>query len=386
MIKALVLSFLVSFSACAHSERIKMNNKLYKVFEETSIVANLNPSFLKKLHYAQVTIEDVLNTHSKYPDSHFTIYEREGKKRRISHPTLILVPNSFNFNLIKGFEYEKYKYNDSFLVKIIAQRSDLERISNIVTFLTKSPQKDPNADIHIEINNKTLYAEIPKFAGTNGEAEKKLLELLEKKKDFKGYILDLRGNSGGSDGLIFDIASILRPQSFIKYQEYKTQQLESIMSVQGFVRNLEEIVTKYPNANYEPLLNKFRKKLEQMILENFKKKIVVQDWSKELTSKKNFSPLPISILVDDGCASACELFVAVFHKDPNVKVIGIPTMGRFLYGNPTIQEVNDLILKPTNIYNDFKYTARELFGFKPDIVELNLDKQMEKAQEWINSR
>lgn len=215
-----------------------------------------------------------------------------------------------------------------------------------------------------------------------GKKEKKLLKLLSENKK-KGIIFDLRGTPGGSDSLLFSLASTLRPSSYLKNQTYRTHQVLSIKSTEGFVKTLRDIHKKYPKANYGKILKKFEKKLDVMKKQNFQKKVEVKDWTNELVSKKEFLPAKVAILVDEGCASACELFVALFHKDPNVRVIGTPTKGRFLYGNPSEFDLGTYKIRPTNMYNDFQFSAKELFGFTPDIISLNKVEQEKFAEQWL---
>lgn len=69
----------VLFGCASKSNR---KNTAVKLFEDVSIVANLNKEFLDELKEIEnvPTKEELLKLHAKYPDSHFSIDEN-GEKR-----------------------------------------------------------------------------------------------------------------------------------------------------------------------------------------------------------------------------------------------------------------------------------------------------------------
>lgn len=128
------------------------------------------------------------------------------------------------------------------------------------------------------INNNIGYVKIEQFGEKSSEAFKKHIEDLIKNKNVKGFIIDVRGNPGGYLSEVINILDYFFDDELLLYTK-------------GRNKNLEE---KY-NGNKGVLIDK---------------------------------KIPVLVLIDNGSASASEIFAGVMKDYKRAKLLGVKTFGK----------------------------------------------------------
>jgi hypothetical protein len=372
--------------------------ELIRIFREASVVANEFPDLLASLNRLpdeafttpEKLAQAILDVHKPYPDSHFSV-SIEDAYYRLSEPNM-------------------YKVNQPHLSKdqrkFLKANGQLNRCHSKLCFVLQS-QHEPEAliaDAHAHhlpislvpkppiasdqfdysLDGQIVAIRIPMMTPPADE-HFKLIKLLKRRNLYTGVMLDLRGNPGGDDWFMYNLAQALRPNSFIINQSYRYRWVRSIAAQEGFVLRLRKLVQTYPE--YEPVLRKHEEILADMRSSGFRRTIEERDMSVDLVADSHFAPPRISIIVDKSCASACELVVGAFISDPNVVVIGQPTRGRFKYGNGGLFQlpISGIELSLPSFGNFLSSReGKEFFGFIPDIVALSNDEQDSLAYAWAS--
>lgn len=393
--------FLIILINCFLSSHLAANPSdkaaVMDVFSESSIVADLFPSFLKNLGdidetsfiYPERIANQIIAMHQGFPDSHFSIFTEKGTFR-VSQASHYLIHNENLSGDQAAFLSSKGRYHPSqnwyYYQSTFSPDTLIEQGEAIGISLEKLRQPDvaDSNSFDFTISDRVLTVKIPIMPGSLSDRHKRLLVQLEKTQEYDGIIFDLRGNPGGSDALFFEISQIVRPKHYLANQSYETRWIRSITSQEGFVKTIQEIVDRYPDGNFELILKKHQNILKEMRETNFQRTVEVNDWSSQLVSSKSFSPSKIALLVDASCASACELFVGMMQNDPNVQIIGTPTKGRFKYGNAsTFSFLSGKIkIRPTTIANVFRTEGDEIWGFTPNLFIVNTEDQEAAARRW----
>lgn len=194
-------------------------------------------------------------------------------------------------------------------------------------------------------------------------------------KETDALIIDLRGNAGGmSDNIrwlasylygnpakMLDETIIMRRSAAAKALEHNEAMFEIINALEN-----EQPVQKY--------LIDFKKDALKEFLKLEKKE---PDWEERIRkgSNANFNPKkgynkPIRILINKGCASACEGGFARFLSHPQVKTYGTNTSGAYHYG-----DTMPLVLPKSGVFVSIPTSARkfpdnrfiEKIGYAPDV-------------------
>lgn len=394
MFKKMLLIGLITLITCWANASDK--NKLVSIFEQASIVAEENPEFLSRLKNLPDELfnseaklaKKIIDIHQDYPDSHFAI-KTERVTYRVQQARFFTI---LNIHLTK--EQKVFLNSKGRILKSVENNMSMTLQSNWRATPLIEDARD--LGINLQLRPKTevaadsfafnsygnwIYIRIPQMIPLQ-EEHKRLIELLKKRHTYRGVVIDLRGNPGGDDGLMFELGKVLRPKSFSKHQSYEYRRIRSIKSQEGLVRRLKQLVRTYPE--YEPILQKHQNELEEMRSDNFSRTIQADRFSGELAASKEFIPPNISIIVDNACASACELFVGLFSNDPNVLTIGEPTKGRFKFGNSGVFELPNLDMKfyIPSFANLLYHTGDEIFGFHPNRITFDRNVQDRLAENW----
>lgn len=162
-------------------------------------------------------------------------------------------------------------------------------------------------------------------------------------------IIDLRQQGGGGD----PFNSALQQSFFTPEQKFKTSDQKktwSLINVAGalkaydhevdeaLVRPLKETETRAGIvAKAQGPVDAWRAQLDGITaafnLKSLKDRVVDEEENFTGGSRPVAYSKPIVILIDKGCGSQCEFFVADLRHHPKVKIIGVPTGGRLDFGS-----------------------------------------------------
>jgi C-terminal processing protease CtpA/Prc len=206
-------------------------------------------------------------------------------------------------------------------------------------------------------------------------------------KETDALILDLRGNNGGMSDNIRWLASFLYGNSAKMADEiiherksaavYALLHNETAFDIIDAMEH-KQSAQDYLLRNKNELLEEFRR------LENKK-----PSWSRQVRqgSKSDFNQAkgydkPIRILIDQGCASACEGGFARFLSHPKVKTYGTNTVGAAHYGDtePLVLPNSGVIVSIPTTYREFSDGRFiEKIGYAPDVTVMNGSNAFEEA-------
>lgn len=162
--------------------------------------------------------------------------------------------------------------------------------------------------------------------------------ILKEKRTAKAVLIDLRGNGGGDDTTVKQMASYFYGQDFISpvLSQIKSQTPETFALL---ANNYKLRIYRLQNEN-EPVPDFWYRRLSET-MEKYKeakaKKIPPEfesfiDQGKEFNSQKGYAK-PIYILVDAECESSCESAVEAFEMHPHAVTVGENTGGFVHFGN-----------------------------------------------------
>lgn len=174
------------------------------------------------------------------------------------------------------------------------------------------------------LDDSTLVLRIP----TMNEQYRKELKHLEKQhrnalKRAPYLILDCRGNGGGSDITYGPLKKYLYtgPARFARKQTYATPD------------NIQKYTLLKNNKNYPWLYRRFFARTERRLKRHEGKMVgktkpfVERHWRRAKRAQK------VAVIMDNGCASSCEGFVAFARQSKKVTLMGQNTAGISDYGN-----------------------------------------------------
>lgn len=237
--------------------------------------------------------------------------------------------------------------------------------------------------------NNTLVVSIPTFMIEDPITRQNVIdELSEKNKRADALILDLRGNSGGYREVVLKIGAVLWGENFKEDTIIQYYHMPISMSRTWYNKPIHKLALNLMNAQKlqrESIAN----------MENYLKQEVVIDASSEehneyledqMQIEKNGFAKPIFILVDNGCASACELMMDVLEMHPYATTIGTQTAGALKYQNPVLLPLpasSVSVLMATSYIEYFDKRNIERVGYKPKVFLLKKEDAFKMATSFI---
>ncbi|MBM7624260.1 S41 family peptidase [Sporohalobacter salinus] len=381
----LVISGCAKNSELSKKEKLEDFNKLYKVLKENYPYFKVQK---RKTGYNWLAHKDKFETMIANTQNNVEFYEVLKKivqKVENGH-TKVVGPQSYQkLKKLYNNVSKKEKYKDKVVpwVKVINNEKTKETYSLLLKQFReyKDNQKDvsnkssyPEDKLKFKIikDNKIAYVKIPRFSQDKRKKDyNKLIEFWKKTKDYSHLIIDIRGNSGGSD--FYWIKNIVQPLlinpiEFKTYSAYKGGNY-SIPFIKARVDKLYS-TEELPNSkNYPPEVEKNFKYFSKKI-----KKI-------EPKNSIKFSG-DIYVLVDKAVYSASETF-SVFCKSTNwATLIGEKTGGDGIGFDPIffslpnsgllIRFPVDMGLKPNGKANEEYHTVPDIRTNTPLKKVLNI--------------
>jgi len=216
-----------------------------------------------------------------------------------------------------------------------------------------------------KINSDAVLLRIPNFSWNN----KALIDslILKNKSEITStpiLIIDLRGNSGGTDYCYVELLP------FIYTNPYNSKGVEWWAS-QGNIDFFEKSVK-------EGTIKKGKEEETKILIDSLKKHkdTFVQMYKADATKRDSVYKTPqlVGVIVDDFCASSCEQFILAAKNSKKTTVFGTQTLGVLDYSNSVPE---DLLTKGLQIRYPMTRSTRlpeypiDNIGIKPD-VEINL--------------
>lgn len=194
---------------------------------------------------------------------------------------------------------------------------------------TKQSSSNEKYLVEIEfITPATVYIKLPNFKGYNKSQLNKLIaESKDKLLLAKNWIIDVRGNRGGSDSSYYPILPwvLANETASVSASWFVTN--ENIQAQKNICDK-----TRSPENDCDAKVKKIIDRMKSVKAGEF----VSQNQSNDMF----FTPAPdhpkaekVALLVDEKCASSCEEFVLLMRQSFNVKVIGQKTAGSLDYAN-----------------------------------------------------
>ncbi|MFA9389566.1 MAG: S41 family peptidase [Prolixibacteraceae bacterium] len=276
---------------------------------------------------------------------------------------------------------EYYNYLKAKLYKDIYEAPDSEKeiIKKYLSFfkdkhLNISGRRTDYSPIKYEfefIDKNTSYLKIPSFSNKS-----KVEDLIHQHSDEilskSNLIIDIRGNSGGSDGAFRKLLPIIATNDIYSRNIY-------FFATKDNCRNIEKslgknIWTKEIDGHFipAPWLNNQNDYL-------FK--------THEVNYEVNEYPKQIALIIDRNVASSGEQFVYYAMQSRKVKVYGENTSGCLDYSNCRIVDlyVDDMKLSiPTTKTRGLPINSIDYHGIAPDYF-LNSEDQISQVMKYLNS-
>ncbi|AZZ37441.1 hypothetical protein CIK05_11770 [Bdellovibrio sp. qaytius] len=237
---------------------------------------------------------------------------------------------------------------------------------------------------------KTLIVTIPTFMIVDPIAKQNIInELIEKSKTADYLIFDLRENTGGYQDMPLKIGAVLWGENFREDKLIQYYHMPISKYREWYNRPIYKLSLNL--LNEQDLGNEYASNLEKYL-----KEPIVIDASREeqndtikdeMQIEKNGFAKPIFILVDNYCASSCELMLDALEMHPYATSIGNQTLGATKYSNPvllTLPASSINVLLPTAYLEYFDKRNVERKGYTPKILISEEDDAMKKAESLIN--
>lgn len=184
------------------------------------------------------------------------------------------------------------------------------------------------------VSEDTAYVRIGTFKN-NSEIKDKIIDTAKNSIGFSRVILDLRGNGGGNFFILDWLKELgaRTPRSANERLEFTDSPASSMLLFSYFSNvlrdpNLSENRKKDLEERKSAAEQKFRDILRAPSIEALtfrKNKVVFERDSDEFRGLELDKDL--IVLVDEGCASACEYATRLLQKSPRVSIYGVPTAG-----------------------------------------------------------
>lgn len=212
-------------------------------------------------------------------------------------------------------------------------------------FIPPAPKGEVTAAVmpSFELNDGILVLTVPEFSGTKDEGQKYaeiLSSAIRENRDVRGYVIDLRGNTGGDMGYMVSGLSPLLPDGELMYFD---------------VRGIRSAV-KIENG------------------------AVTGGGSACAAAEFKTAGLPIAILTDDMTASSGEATLICFLGLENVRSFGTPTAG--YASSNTVMKMSDNAHILITIGTDVSRSG-DIYCDDPIIPDVETANALESALNWI---
>jgi hypothetical protein len=252
--------------------------------------------------------------------------------------------------------------------------------------LDPQPAADPNAPRLRVLGRNTILFVIPTFNDRYAPDMKKLVaDNRAALASHKNWIIDVRGNGGGSDSTYEPLMGWLLDGDL---RGYRTEYFVTPANIKA----QEEICARTSdpdgcNRHMEPVLAKMRTAAPGSFVLAGTNRIEYE--KVKLEAKR---PARVAVLADHGCGSSCEQFVLEARTSYRVKVLGRPT-----YGSLDVSNLRPHVLPSGRAQLNYATTRTtrlpdmriDTIGVAPDILlpkpldEAGRETELRQVQRWI---
>lgn len=218
------------------------------------------------------------------------------------------------------------------------------------------------------VENEVGYIHIPQMNSANGDINKDMDTIeayLEKIKDYKALVIDIRGNSGGTEEYWESLVSLLSDKTYTR---------------KGYIlfRTDSDVISEYAK-NRNVKLNNIDK-LPKNVLKNAPKEVSQMftyfEYNEDLVKGESKAPFKgqIYLLVDNRVFSAAESFSIFCKEQKFATIIGSKTKGDGYVYDPVLFKLNNsgLIVRMSSaMYLTEEGTCNEEEKTTPDILVKN---------------
>ncbi len=255
---------------------------------------------------------------------------------------------------------ETYEEGMTAEIPLINENGDSVKSLEVLLYPVSSFEQPQNSKIYhrTEFDGIPLI-EIKSFAARDGETLWQMEEFVEDAADLKdssSLIIDIRGNTGGSDQYPYKLM-----QSFTGIEDISRNTLAINLRTDFSVRLMENMLVYFPEEQ--------QAQVRQQLAEHLNP--VEKGWGEvHLSAPKLISgKTEIVVLIDSRVMSAGESFVRYLQQLENVVFIGSNTRGMGLVGNVGRFELPNSrteVLGGITIFLDADLIIREGRGYMPD--------------------
>lgn len=234
----------------------------------------------------------------------------------------------------------------------------------------------------INLNQKNvLKLRLPTFFIEDQSVVDNLInELSAKMRTADALIIDLRGNMGGYQPIPLRIGATIWGEPY--REEQRIQFYPNPVEMSYLIRNKVSYSLLLNFFKSEDLQPEFQRQMASIYgtnpispqEEDFSA-AATEDWNTFLNDEPHLEdkgfPRPIYILVDNNCASACEVMLEALEKHPNKKVVGRQTRGAVQFGGVgklTLPNSKISFSIPVSHVKYFDNRNIERVGYAPDIL------------------
>lgn len=227
----------------------------------------------------------------------------------------------------------------------------------------------------IDDDRKYAYLKIESFNLQNYQNDKKFLtNFFNEIEQIPNLIIDIRGNSGGSDLYWMDL--LVKPNA-----------KENLMSERYFLFNKSELINNYVSSIglVSSDINSLSNNLTSKYAEFFTDYVIDREEVKK--AEKPYSG-NVYVLIDDKVYSSAENFVMFCKNTEFATLVGTNTNGDGGIADPILLALpnSGLLIRFSSFYGLNKDgSGNELNGTQPDIVVSENEDSLEKCIELINN-
>jgi Peptidase family S41 len=221
----------------------------------------------------------------------------------------------------------------------------------------------------------------PSFDGDFSKLTGEIQARIEEIRTSKAIVLDLRGNGGGSSEWGYQVASALWGAEFVASQTF-TGAFPEWRTSADTLKFWEEVIPQLPpdvQESVKPIADAFRANAP-----NADTKLWAQPVDqKPPVAKTLFPKLPVWVLQDTACGSACLDTMDVFKAMPNVKFIGQTTNADTNYLEVRYVDLPSGLGKYSLPMKVWRNRPRESGqSYTPDIVNTEMDWSESAVRAW----
>lgn len=289
------------------------------------------------------------------------LYFKQGEQN-LSEITVVLTNGKKDKELTLPLSHKRQRWGD---IGSLSSKREFRRFIRDENFDLKQLDK--------WLTDSIAYLAIPAMTSyyINPNLESYLKSTMDKFKNTKALVIDIRGNGGGTRDILNTLSGyfVKSEQSpwvanvtYIRNDQYLDEDIESMQS--RYLFNYDSDSFSDEDQDAIDTFNKTYKTEYTVNPERFSKPFYMVLHSNDSTLQ-----CPVYILVNEECFSAASVFTSAFKGLPNIKIVGITTNGSSGRSKKFYLKNSNIRIKLSTMLS-FQRNGKTLDGngTKPDIV------------------